>query len=423
MVAVLVGGALLVACSSTTRRTAALPRDLTQHGYYVYWDFNEEEDFLASATGQRGQLIPPWDPNGQMCLLSDGSGTFVVGYNPTLASQHNPGSLKPAKEPPVGEAFYNASGHFTGQTMAVPGPYHLPGQTQGGDIPPDANSPSHAFNNNGTYTGCAVDQSDNVFTADLGTAQGSFPVPDNGRLIEWFAPSYANYCILDGPTAGGDGVHHVDGTGGLRQPGLMAFAPNGDLLLPEAGAELNGQIGGRVLRFDHTSFPRNIFDCPGSGAYPPGRLRSSVFLQGSLKLLPFPVAIARDPTCNCWAVDSVFGDPAIAWFDDQGHLIPAKRVIPGQALSQLGKDPNGYNPFGISVAPDGTVYFIDIHIACKNNSLGNCGPVSKGGRLMKVGLVNGEPGAPTPVATGLDFPTNVTICVPGRQFCPTPPGA
>ena len=130
--------------------------------YWVYWDQNEEEDFYQSSSGKTGQLIKPWDPNGQMCILPDGSGRFVTGYNPTIPSQHNPGSKKPLKNPPVGEAVWNRNGGFTGKTIYVPGPYHLPGSKKGGDIPPDktaggGKAEAGAFNNNGTFTGCAFD--------------------------------------------------------------------------------------------------------------------------------------------------------------------------------------------------------------------------------------------------------------------------
>src|SRR6476660_10463326 len=114
-----------------------MPSAQSASRYYVYWDENEQEDALRMPGNGHGQLIPPWDPNGQLCITPGGSGRFTVGYNPTLASQHNPGSKKPKKAPPVGEALYERDGRFTGRTLFVPGPYKLPGQKLGGDIPPD----------------------------------------------------------------------------------------------------------------------------------------------------------------------------------------------------------------------------------------------------------------------------------------------
>src|ERR1700686_710465 len=82
----------MVSTASAQPNRAQLPKS---DGYLLYWDQNEEVDFFNSATGHVGQLIPPYNPNGQLCLFPNPSGRFVTAYNPTLASQNNPGSLKP----------------------------------------------------------------------------------------------------------------------------------------------------------------------------------------------------------------------------------------------------------------------------------------------------------------------------------------
>ena len=412
---VAVAGCLLVAaCSSASTpssSSSAAASSSGPGGYYVYWDQNEEVDYLAMPSGQTGRLVPPWDANGQLCVVPDGSGRFTTGYNPTLPDQHNPGGVKPYMQPPVGEALWSRDGRFSGQTAAVPGPYQLPGQTRGGDVPPDA-AAGDAYNNNGTYTGCAFDSRADLFATDLGTAQGAFPPPDDGRLVEWFAPAYTSACVLLGPTAGGVGPHHVDGTGGLRQPSLLSVDGNGDVLLPEAGT-------GRVLRVDHASLPAGPAQCGADGLAPPGSVHTSVFLDAHMSKLGFPLAIVRDPSCACWAADSVFGDPAIAWFDDQGRPLPDRGVVHGTPLG----DPHGYSPFGLAFGPDGSLYFVDIHITCPNNQISNCGPTDYAGRLMRVTFSGGRPSTPVSVAGGFDFPINVTICVPAHQACPFPTGA
>lgn len=385
--------------------------------YTVYWDQNEEQDLL-SPTGQVGQLIHPWDPNGQMCIFRDGSGRFVTGYNPTI-DPTNGGFSKPKMQPPVGEAVWDSHGNFTGQTIYVPGPFKLPGQTVGGDIPPDANRGT--FNGNGTMTGCVFDHDDNLFASDLGTAQGQFPPPHTGRLIEWFGPTYQTYCIVAGPTAGGVGPHHVDGTGGLSQPGMLSLDRTGNILLPEA--DPNGGLNGRVLRLWHYSLPHSAADCAPDGNYPPSKLKTSVFVQGSPSLLPFPQSVAYDRLCRCFAVASVIGDPAIAWFDNNGNPVASMGEFPGESVTQVGM-PGGYNPFGMAFAPDGTLYFADIHIRC-SAPLTNCGPAGDGGQIMKVAFSNGHPDPPVPIASGYNFPTSVTICHTNRASplggpCPEP---
>ena len=423
---------LLAACSSNSASTASgrtttttpTTRSARSHpapvggvtgtpGYLVYWDQNEEVDMASMPSGTLGQLMPAWDLNGQMCIVPDGSGRYVGGVDPTVPSQRNPGGLKPYKQPAIGEELDLANGAFSGQMLYVPGPFTLPGQSVGEDSPATAQGD---FNGNSTYTGCAFDHDLNLFATDIGTAQGSFPVPDDGRLVEWFAPSYTTYCIVYGPISQGVGPHHVDGILGLSQPGMLTTTDNGDLLLPEAGTD-------EVMRVDHTSYPRSAADCP-NGLYPRGSLKMSVFFKGSGSDLPFADGVAHDPTCDCYAISSFFGNPSIAWFDDKGHPVPGRTPLPGTPLVDLGKDPNSYNPFGMAFAPDGTLYFVDIHIVCRGgNTLIGCGPGDYGGRVMSVSFTHGQPSTPHVVAGGFDFPTSVTVCVPAHTVCPYPQGA
>jgi hypothetical protein len=388
-------------------------------GYVVYWDQNEEEDYYASASNTQGQLFPAWDANGQMCILNDGTGRWVVGYDPTLPSQHNPGGppFKPYKQPPIGEELVGPTGAWTGTNLFVRGPYRMSAKDPGEDSP----AVQGTYNGQSTYTGCAVDAHHDVFADDIGTAQGSFPIPTDGRLVEWFAPSYTQSCIVDGPDQGGvDGDHHVDGTDGLSQPGMMDVLPNGDLLLPQAGSPTGG-LPGQVTRFDHTSLPTRASQCPG-GVYPRSQLRTSTFFQGSGSFVPVPSGVATDPTCHCYAISSIFGDPSVVWVDSQGQPVAGRASLPGEPLATFGHDPAGYNPFGMAFAPDGTLYFVDIHIACKGAGLGNCGPENAHGQVMRVTFGPGEqPSAPAVLATGFDFPTSATICVEGSAaHCPFP---
>ena len=75
----------------------------------------------------------------------------------------------------------------------------------------------------------------------------------------------------------------------------------------------------------------------------------------------------------------------------------------------------------MAFAPDGTLYFVDIHIAC-TGPLTGCGPADYGGRVMRVTFTNGQPSAPVTVAGGFDFPTSVTVCVPAHDALPLPDG-
>jgi hypothetical protein len=132
------------------------------------------------------------------------------------------------------------------------------------------------------------------------------------------------------------------------------------------------------------------------------------------------MAIARDPVCDCWAIDTAFGDPAFLWVDDQGQVVARHPTIAGETLARLGQDPTGFNPFGFAFAPDGTLYFVDIHIQC-SAPLVDCGPTNGEGRVMRVRFgADGRPRAPETLADGFSFPTSATVCVPAERACPFP---
>jgi len=191
----------------------------------------------------------------------------------------------------------------------------------------------------------------------------------------------------------------------------MALADNGDLLVPNVGTS-------SVLRFSASSLPSSAARCPG-GIYPRSKVHVSSFVTG----VSFPAGIAKDPTCDCFAISSYIGNPAIRWVTAAGQPEPGRTPVPGETIAELGTDPDAYNPFGLAFAPDGTLYFIDIHVTCKDNMVGNgCGPASYGGRAMKVTFSHGQPTTPTVVHAGFDFPTSVTVCVPAHQVCPYPTG-
>src|SRR5262249_18231823 len=121
------GSTSTLSATSTTKASKTAAGDPGNAAYLVYWDQNEEEDVLSIPSGTQAQLQPPWDPNGQMCVLADGR--FVVGYDPTLPAQHNLGGLKSYKQPADGVELNEPNGSFSGQTLYVPGPYKMAGQS------------------------------------------------------------------------------------------------------------------------------------------------------------------------------------------------------------------------------------------------------------------------------------------------------
>ena len=103
------------------------------------------------------------------------------------------------------------------------------------------------------------------------------------------------------------------------------------------------------------------------------------------------------------------GGAARFWFKNYGARDPSKGPLP----------PGNYNPYGLAVARNGDLYFVDIHLVASPG--GGFGPADNGGRVFKVTFAHGRgmPSLPQPIATGLNFPTSVTICT--GHDCPTPP--
>ena len=437
----------------------AMPAVQSAPATHVYFDQNEEQDYWTTAMAPYSglatrQIVPVWDTNGQMCVFPAGSGRFTVGYNPTGADQRGPdgkgvngGYLRPRKQPPVGVAVYRRDGSFTGTDLFVPGPYKLtPSSSQwskygvvgpdaGGDVPPDShNGP---FNSRGTYTGCAFGAHGNLFAVDLGTAQGGYPPADDGRLLEWFADSgYRAVCVVYGPNRGGDvwpdgRTHHVDGHGGLQQPGIMASDAQGNIYVPVDEADPNTFVPqGKVLKFPASRLPRTAKDCPtrqlgvANGDQTTYHVaHPATFIDAARFGLPFPAAIARDPRCRCWAVDNVFFGPiAVAWFGDDGSPVSLslRAPIPADFGGQ-------FSPYGMAFDRDGVLFVADIHVevdavgTVTSQSL-QAGPATAQGRLLEIRFSGPIAGLPKTIASGEDFPVAVTTCDPAAyRRCPAPP--
>jgi hypothetical protein len=193
----------------------------------------------------------------------------------------------------------------------------------------------------------------------------------------------------------------------------MAIDGEENVLVPLPFA--SGSPPGNVVKLDHATLPRSAKECPGPSNAPRKPVKVSTFIQGQVGYQPTPVGVARDPQCMCWAVSSIFGSPSIAWYDDEGVLLPPGPVGKGPVVG--GGFFETFNPLGLAFATDGTLFFVDLHL-----SVGPGGISAGAGRgaLYQVTFTNGIAGPPTAIATGLDYPVSVTTCTPAKQICPAP---
>ena len=153
---------------------------------------------------------------------------------------------------PDGEEVNDVHGGFTGKDLYVPGALPHGTGRPGEDAPADSTG---VFNGQSTYTGCAVDAEHNMFASDIGTAQGSFPIPDRrtpGRVVRPL-------------------LHHVRASSTGPTPEGWAATPHrrhrravpaghDDLRCQRRHPGAPRRVGpggfpGNVLEFDHSSFP------------------------------------------------------------------------------------------------------------------------------------------------------------------------
>jgi outer membrane protein assembly factor BamB len=155
------------------------------------------------ASGARTTAVPAAHAtvNGQACLLSPDSGTYVVGED----------TGQPTARP--GWAIFSADGTFM-QKLPLP---PREGETQVADP-----------------IGCAVDEQGRLFGTAIGSQGGA-----DGQLVVFFPPDYTASCILDQT---------------LRTPGMLARDEGGALYVVEAGPP------GAVQRFA-APFPSSAAEC------------------------------------------------------------------------------------------------------------------------------------------------------------------
>jgi hypothetical protein len=303
------------------------------------------------------------DINGQICFFPDENDRFIAGED---TNQPNP---------PQGWGVFQLSGSRVGELSA----------TQVGKLTPTYQG---AMDNAENY-GCGFLSDGRLVTSDIGNQAAG---PPNGQLIIWFPPfdrpsEEQRYCKLDIAigTAGGIAVDGEDR--------VYVASTRGNEMLS----------GGQILRYDGP-FPTSndasggCGQVDGTGAPLADAVTRDAFIVDP-DHVPTASAIVETPT-GTFYVSSVLNG-AIAEYSNAGEFI---RII-------LPPPPPVYplttgNPFGIGLAPDGTIYYADIALEVVP---GNIGPGRNLGKVRRIRFEDGEPLEPEIIDEGLNFPDGIGV--------------
>jgi sugar lactone lactonase YvrE len=197
----------------------------------LYGAQDNQLDVYDLDSGEVTVLIPSErnNVNGQVCLLPDGSGNFLMGED----TEQSEGARQ-------GWGIFSPDGELVGKILEAQN------ENEATQIEP---------------FGCAFDLEKRLFVTDVGS--GSFSAQD-GKLIVYFPPDYDTFCVLDGT---------------LLVPGTVAVDGDGSIYVPETVPP------GHVLRFD-PPFPADDQSCDSTA------LNRSTFIEDEGMTTPFGIARA-----------------------------------------------------------------------------------------------------------------------------------
>ena len=262
-------GPVAAAARRRLRRRVAPPSatsSASRSGYLVYWDQDEEVDYYRSADRSQGQLMAPWDLNGQTCVLNDGTGRFIGRLGP---DQSEPAQSRGPAEPPVQAAGRQRGGEQRPRRVhrqdavrprALPDGPRAAGPGRAGRQHRRVQRSVHLHGVRGRRP------STTSSPATSGRPRDRSRSPPTAAWSSGSRRPTPRACVLYGPDTGGSGRTTPTASGGLSQPGMMTALPNGNILVPQAGSA-SGGFPGDVLEFDHSSFPTSASQCP-DGRYP-----------------------------------------------------------------------------------------------------------------------------------------------------------
>jgi len=297
------------------------------------------------------------DSNGTICAIPDGSGRYVLGEDTGQSAI------------PPGWGVFSADGVQEGKLAAT---YQVSG------------AEPH---------GCTFDSQGRLFTTEVGSqAIGS----SNGQLILWFPP----YDVFPGAPGtypnGATSTNYCKIAVDIGTAGQTVFDAQGRIYVTSSG-------GLRVLRFS-PPFPTGPDAAGGCGAIDPqgsplaDSVNREIFLPPNGLSTYSGIAIA--PNGNLYIATNLTG--TISEYDLNGNLV-RKILDPGPFVAL--PIPTG-NPQGMTVGPDGTIYYADLDLQGTLPSVGP-GPNGKVWRITFNGSNNPNP--PELVRQNLAFPDGLAL--------------
>lgn len=318
------------------------------------------------------------DINAQICRIeqADGSARFVAGEDTGQDESVPQGwglfDPRPTATPAPG---LGAAGWA--QTGKIVPPFNLPG--------PDPHQPE--------MTGCALSANgDRLFLVDLGKqGLGQAEGEGEGSLFVVDRDGEGDFSGIEKSTVDQSPICVIDAT--LTTAGYMAIDDDDSLLVPESGRQPDAELrAGVVSRF-----------VPDAST-PCGYRKGDPFIRDIFVRMFLPLSIARrdtrgvaDPGRKRWLLSQVAPLGTVNEYDENGEFVRLV-VAPGK-----------YNPAGIAVGEDGTLYFADLGLRPDPGSVFT--PGDDLGALYAVHFdpVTDQPLPPLLLQPLLDFPEGLGI--------------
>ena len=313
-----------------------------------------------------------WDINGQVCSFTKNGKHYLI----TGEDTHQP-------DPPAGWGIFELSGTRVGE-FALNRVARL--------------VPTYQLSENGPDNyGCGVLSDGRVVTTDIGNEAAGAA---NGQLEIWFPPFSGDavpFCKLDLHLATGQGIYVGDDD-------------NLYLNSPRSGLEPDDTSSG-VFKYTGP-FPTSADAAGGCGEIDnlgsplADTLTKERVLGAGARALTTPSGITRGPNGHFYVASVLSG--VINEYDDTWRFV--QTVLSPPTGERLGAQPYSTGtPLGITVGPDGTLYYADIGLV---GAHGTIGPGNKTGSVRRITFTDGKPNAPEILATGLQFPDGIGLWTP-----------